>query len=155
MPYTKAIETLAYLKSMEPHGGATWEDGATFFGISRPGWVARYRALRRFLEAHPELKLAVPRPTEASGWRFRLTALMVTADGAGGVKPGQWDDNVQMLAMLHRMDVENDAAYELAVTDEKMGKRSKKAKGILARGGHIQAVIEMIESDQSKLATYI
>jgi hypothetical protein len=146
----KWLDTFNYI--YRSPDGRTWEDIADNFGIGRPAVRQRLKALRAALVEHPEFGLVLPRPTDEHGFRFKLTNLFVEP-GETDIRSGHVDDNKHLLAMLRRMEFENETAYDKVVADEPAGRRSKKAKKLRARAGHLAAVIEMVDGDLGTVST--
>ena len=97
--------------------------------------------------------MTLPRATKESGYRFRVTNQMYNPDPTvPDIRKGQMGDNQHILSLLYRVQHEIDMAYEKAVADEPAGKRSVRAKKLLARAGRVAALIEEIEKDQGGLA---
>jgi len=146
-------ETVDYLVSRDPDGGATWEEACAHFGITRAGWRQRISAVRDMVEAHPEAGYVLPRPTRENGFRYRVTNRMLEI-GKADIRSGHIDDNINALGILRRMYGEAMTAYEQVVAEEPGGKRSKKAKKIFPRLGALAFLIDSFEKDQEILVGY-
>ena len=148
----KVWDTFAYLVDRDAVGGATWQDGCAYFGISRRGWDQRIDRLRDELITDPALNWAIPRPTRETGWKYRITDLFDdSVNGKADIRSGQVDDSTSLLGTLRRLEYENEVAYEHAVATEPAGKRSKLAKRLSGRAHYFTALITSIEADVAVL----
>jgi len=151
MARNKAAETLAYLIENDP--GEDKDMLSIMWGISIPGVRARIKACREWLKEHPEQDWAIPRPTADNNWKFRAVHKLRMTDG-GDIRGGQLDDNTAILGFLSRMLYETEVAYNDFVKSSRAGIRSIGARRMLARMGHIQALIDSIQGDQAVLSTF-
>lgn len=146
---TKWEDTYDFIASHKD--GVTWWEGCDYFSISRVGWYKRVGILRDVLKEHPEIGRALPRPARGDDgeFRYRVNDLFIDPTGPA-IRDGHVDDNKQVVAMLQRLDWENDIAYDKAVAT--YGGRSSLAKKLKARGGHIAAVIESMAGDLTAIS---
>ena len=140
------MDTIHWLAS-QPEG-ATWDEICRARRITRGNWRAQLEQARKWFQSHQDFGYAIPRATRDGGFRFRVTNEMRSADPTvPDIRKGQIGDVEFRLAILTRERGELEVAYDEMVTTEPAGKRSVKARKILARMGSIEVQIEQAEKD--------
>jgi hypothetical protein len=141
---TTAPQTIEFL---EDSGGASWEEIARHFGISRVGVGARIRAARRFMSNEDGDK-TIPRPTRGTGYLYQVTDQMYASPSETSIARSSVDDLQQITTMARRLVNDGYVAFDAIPK----GKRTtKSARSIRTFIGAMENAATVCESERTTL----